>query len=444
MRFEASRRRFLQSLLTTSVALPLSMGGMANLALAAGNPRLKVVFAVIPDGFGVDNDLWYPTVASGVKDTTTFTLNEMSQHLGTYANQSLFLGWTLLGSGTGGHNAWQTILRDSASTMTSIDVLLGNKMPGTNASLKRLYSGPHAMVGATWNISYQDNTMIRPEDNPYNLHNAVFGGAGSSGGSSGSTTADRTHLFNPARTQLQTLRDKLGAAEKAKLVTHLDAMEQLAVDMQATLPPANTCEPSASAPATGMDINSADYRDEVTRAHANIVANALSCGSSRVATFQIGRSADQVVIKSVSTSRNPHDCSHRYGSDAEFKGSRAWYVKQVKYLLDRLSALPDPDMPGDNLLKHTLVVFTSEMADGAAEHMQDVPVTLIGGASGLLKNGSGSGRYYNLKDYGDRSHWKMGKAVDMQRIWATVAKAAGTSVPYGGNVDTLPNIFTNV
>ena len=160
--------------------------------------------------------------------------------------------------------------------------------------------------------------------------------------------------------------------------------------------------------------------------------------------MQIGRSADQVIIKSVSTSRNPHDCAHRYGSVDEWKNSRAWYTQQVKYLLDQLEAYPDPDVPGDSLLDHTLVVFTSEMADGAPEHMQDVPVTLIGGASGLLKNGNGSGRFYDIQSYGDRSHWKLGKAVDMQRIWSTIAQASGTSVPYSGDTSTIPNIFTNV
>lgn len=34
--------------------------------------------------------------------------------------------------------------------------------------------------------------------------------------------------------------------------------------------------------------------------------------------------------------------------------------------------------------------------------------------------------------------------VDMQRIWAILAKAAGTSVPYGDNLDPLSGIFTNV
>ncbi len=73
-----------------------------------------------------------------------------------------------------------------------------------------------------------------------------------------------------------------------------------------------------------------------------------------------------------------------------------------------------------------------------------MPVTLIGGASGLLKSNNGQGRFMDLYDIGERSHWAMGKAVDMQRVWATIAAAAGTSVPYSGNIDVIPNLFTNV
>ena len=116
----------------------------------------------------------------------------------------------------------------------------------------------------------------------------------------------------------------------------------------------------------------------------------------------------------------------------------------MKYLLDRLAAHPDPDNASGNLLDNTLVVLTSEMADGAPEHMQDVPVTLIGGAAGLLKNGDGAGRFYDIQQFGDRSHWKLGIAVDMQRIWSTIAQAAGTSVPYAGDISSIPGIFTNV
>ncbi|UTA46831.1 DUF1552 domain-containing protein [Simiduia sp. 21SJ11W-1] len=439
-----NRRRFLQSLLATGVAAPLSMGGFARMALAQGSAKLKVVFAVIPDGFGVDayggynKGLWFPETG-GLKDTGNFQLNEMSKHLAAYKNQSLFLKGLIVGSGTGGHNAWTTILRDTNASKTSIDLLLGDKLRGTNALMKRLYSGPHATVGAAWNVSYDGNAMIVPEINPYQLFEQVYGsGAGGMGG--GSQPQSRAHLFDNANSRIQQLRANLGGSERAKLDTHLDAIEQVVTDLNASVPVAGGCTPGDAEPAAGLVSTSADYRDEVTRAHSNIVASALSCGSTRVATLQIGRSADPVAIKSVSATRNPHDCAHRYGSVTEWRDSRAWYVQQVKYLLDKLNAMPDPDVPTDSLLAHTLVVFTSEMADGAPEHMQDVPVTLIGGASGLLKHQGG--RVKDLYDQGERSHWRMGKAVDMQRVWTTIGQAAGISVPYGAS--SIPGIFTNV
>ena len=441
-----TRRRFLRSMAAAGVMAPLSMTGLSSLALASSTRKLKIVFAVIPDGFGVDayggfdNGLWFP--ATSDLESTNFELNEMSQHLGTYANQSLFLRGILLSSGTGGHNAWQYVLRDSAGSKTSIDLLLGNHMPGTNPSIKRIYSGPHSMVGAQWNISYQDGNKILPEDNPYQLFEQLFGNY--TGGGSGGEVDDRTHLFDPIASQISALRSELSVSQRAKLDTHLDAIEQVKIDLGNSVPVGDECNPGLAEPEAGMSIHSADYRDEVTRAHSNIIAAGLSCGTSRVATLQIGRSADPVVIKSVSTTRNPHDCAHRYGSVNEWKESRAWYVKQVRYLLERLEAHPDPDVAGENLLQNTLVVFTSEMADGAPEHMQDVPVTLIGGAAGLLNNGNGSGRLYNIQPHGDRSHWKMGTAVDMQRIWSTIAQAAGTNVPYAGDISAVPGIFTNV
>ncbi|NRB38569.1 MAG: DUF1552 domain-containing protein [Pseudomonadales bacterium] len=442
-----SRRRFLKSVLATGIAAPLSMGGMSQLALAAGNPKLKVVFAVIPDGFGVDayggfnNGLWYPDTSA--TDTTNFVLNEMSQHLGAYKNQALFLKGMIINSGTGGHNGWQYVLRDSAGANSSIDVLLGKAMPGNNPALKRIFSGPHSTIGAPWTISYQDRNKLSPELDPYRLFDDVYGDVSSSS-SAQTVVNNRSHLFDPINQQIQTLRSKLGTAERSKLDTHLDAVEQVVTDLGNTVPTGESCNPNAVKPTQGLITSSAEYREPVTKAHANIIASALSCGSSRVATMQIGRSADPVAITSVSTTRNPHDCAHRYGSVTEWKESRAWYTKQVKYLLDRLAAFPDPDVAGDSLLDHTLVVFTSEMADGAPEHMQDVPVTLIGGASGLLKNGNGQGRFLDLKNQGDRSHWKLGTAVDMQRVWTTIAAAAGTTTPYGGDTSTLSGIFTNV
>ena len=452
MTLTSSRRSFLKSLAGASAITPLSMVGMSRLAFAADNPKLKVVFAVIPDGFavdtygGYDGGLWFPRATE--KDTSNFTLRPMSEKLAAYKNQSVFLKGLIVGSGTGGHNGWTTILRDSQASKSSIDVLLGDAMPGMNPTIKRIFAGPHAQVGAAWTVSYQNSNRISPEASPYILFDQVFNGVSNTAQSGVSTTIQsKDHLFDPVVDQINDIRSSLAGRERAKLDDHLDAVETLASDLRSTAgngPDYSGCSPDSHEPSGGLNVSSADYRDAITDAHSEVIAGALSCGISRVATLQIGRSADPVVIKSVSTSRNPHDCAHRYGSVDEWKGSRLWYMDKVTDLLDKLASMPDPDVAGDNLLQHTLVVLTSEMADGAPEHMQDVPVTLIGGASGLLKSNNGQGRFMDLYDIGERSHWAMGKAVDMQRVWATIAAAAGTSVPYSGNIDVIPNLFTNV
>jgi hypothetical protein len=117
----------------------------------------------------------------------------------------------------------------------------------------------------------------------------------------------------------------------------------------------------------------------VQQAHSQVVATALSCGITRVATVQVGRSAESLNILEVSSEKNPHDCAHRYATEEAWRGSRQWYARKAKEFMDELAKFSDPDVPTDSLLKHTLVVVTSEMADGAPEHTIDMPLLLMGG-----------------------------------------------------------------
>ncbi|MBC3410988.1 DUF1552 domain-containing protein [Pseudomonas sp. SWRI51] len=442
-----SRRRFLMQLAAAGALVPLSGSGFAQFLLQPEQAaaRLKVVFFIIPDGLAVDsysdpvqhngNGLWFPR-AQG-EDTTTFELNEVSQELAAYRSQSLYLQGLILATGTGGHNGWMYALRDSQGSMSSIDRVLGDALPGNQPTHRSLFAGPHAGVdGTPWYVSWEGGAIRTPQQNPVRLYESVFGGA---------TRASRqglvrnAHVFDPIRADIAELRSRVGGAQREKLVTHLDALEQVAQDLESAVP--SVCEPLAL---DDHPISSAQYRNQVQASHHKVVAAALGCGVTRVATVQVGRSAESLNILDVSAATNPHDCAHRYAGEEVWKGSRQWYVRQAKLFMDELARYDDPDVPGDKLLQHTLVVLTSEMADGAPEHMLNMPLLLMGGASGLLRNGSGNGRYLNIRSQGDRSHWTGGKYVDMQRIWSTIAKAAGTSVPYGGDISPVTGIFNNV
>jgi len=442
-----SRRRFLMQLAAAGALLPLSSSGFAKYLLqeAKDQPQLKVVFFIVPDGLAVDsysgpehngNGLWFPKqAASG--DTGDFQLNEVSQELADYRHQSLYLQGMILASGTGGHAGWQYALRDSAGRMSSIDRILGDFMPGTQPSHRSLFAGPHAGIdGTPWYISWDDGKIRTPQQDPIRLYESVFG-------ATAREVRDRqvrnAHVFDPIRADIAELRGRLAGAQREKLVTHLDSLEQVAKDLEGAVP--SVCEPLEL---ETHPISSAQYRNQVQHSHHKVVAAALACGVTRVATVQIGRSAESLNILDVSASTNPHDCAHRYAGEEVWSGSRKWYVRQAKLFMDELARYDDPHVPGDKLLEHTLVVLTSEMADGAPEHMLNMPLLLMGGAGGLLRNGSGNGRYFNIKSQGDRPHWTGGSYVDMQRIWSTIAQAAGTTVPYAGNVSPVTGIFSNV
>lgn len=448
MDFLKSRRRFLLQMATAGALLPLSSSGFAQYLLQGQQqePRLKVVFFIIPDGLAVDaysgnehngNGLWFPKVQGD--DTADFELNEVSQELADYRSQSLYLQGLILASGTGGHNGWMYALRDSQGQMSSVDRILGDAIPGNQPIHRSLFAGPHAGVdGTPWYISWDQGKIRTPQQNPLRLYETVFGATSREVRDRQSRNA---HVFDPVRADLDEIRQRLSGAQREKLATHLDALEQVAKDMEAAVP--SVCEPLAI---EDHPVNSAQYRNQVQASHHKVVAASLACGVTRVATIQVGRSAESLNILDVSASTNPHDCAHRYAGEAVWKGSRQWYVRQAKLFMDELARYDDPDVPGEKLLKHTLVVVTSEMADGAPEHMVNMPLVLMGGASGLLRSGTGNGRYLNIKSQGDRTHWTVsnGKLVDMQRIWATIARAAGTTVPYAGNVDPVTGIFSNV
>ncbi|ATP48177.1 DUF1552 domain-containing protein [Pseudomonas sp. ITEM 17296] len=441
-----SRRRFLMQLAAAGTLLPLSSSGFAQFLLQGERqvPRLKVVFFIVPDGLAVDSysggygdGLWFPRAVSD--DSTNFELNAVSQELAAYRDQSLYLQGIIVASGQGGHGAWNYALRDNKGQMSSIDKILGDAMPGTQPTHRSLFAGPHAGIDNTpWYVSWDGDKIRAPQQNPVRLYESVFGATSRAVRDSQSRNA---HVFDPIRADIAELRGRVAGAQREKLVTHLDALEQVAKDLEGAIP--SVCEPLSL---EDHPISSAQFRNEVQAGHHKVVAAALGCGVTRVATVQVGRSAESLNILDVSASTNPHDCAHRYAGEEVWRGSRQWYVRQVKLFMDELARYSDPDVPGDSLLKHTLVVFTSEMADGAPEHMMNMPMVLMGGASGLLRNGSGNGRYFSIKSQWDRELHSDAKLrfVDMQRIWSTIALAAGTSVPYAGNVSPVTGIFTNV
>jgi hypothetical protein len=468
----AGRRRFLIGAaalgLGTAVAVPFfSRPGLARLANSgarAGDAKMKVVFFVIPDGLGINGfstsfewdptgAIWHPSVEGASTDTEDFILNDASQELSAHRGKALFLRYLENGTAFGGHNAYNMLLRNSSCSLqgctatSSVDVLLAAALPGNNPVVGAPFSGPMTKVGAggnPWFVSFEKGVMRTPQKDPRVLFETLTGT-----GAIRARNRSAAAILDPALVDLKEIREKVGGAERSKLDTHVDSMEQLIADLGETLPP--SCDDAT--PPADHPVDDVNFRDQVQAAHHQVIATALSCGIMRVATIQVAYSSEQSPIPGDSKS-SAHDIAHwgKMGQEdnaqeadrERWKDRARWYTRKVKEFLDELQKRPDPDVPGDSLLDHTLVIYTSEMACGAREHMMDMPLVLLGGASGRLMNGSGKGRYYDIMEYGDSKYGYPGrpeKLVRMQRIWGTLGSALGVEIPYDGNMETVPGIF---
>jgi hypothetical protein len=477
MTMSSSRRRFLLGLSAAGVGLGigafplLSRGGLWQLARSgrAGEAKLKVVFYVVPDGLGVDGfvrqsgewdglGIWHPNVANGVTDTTEFTYNEVSGLLESQRASSLFVRGSIVAYGGKnnlqpffGHQAWKSSLRDSLMQNSSIDILAANafKAPG---AVRFVHAGPHTKVANPWFVTWDGTSMQQPQHDPLVLFDQLFGGTLSTA-NAGIRSA---HVMDAVRGDLNDMKSSIGAGELQKIQTHLDAVEKVAADLGPITPPPVGCNERPTLPG-GVDMSGTTHRIEVHEAHNQVVATALGCGLTRVATVQVAASSERTNFPDVAPNRNPHDLAHLpiagNGSEEDRRdwlAGRSWYIHRFNHFLQLLAAQPDPDVPGDNLLDHTLVVLTSEMADGAPEHQLDMPLLFVGGKHTPLDTGGNKGRYVDITAQGDIEFpWSNGtrplKQVSMQRIWATLARATGIGdVPYGEDTTLVTGIFSNV
>jgi hypothetical protein len=460
-----SRRRVLVGLAAAGVA---ATGGalfwnkhrLAKMVLQGQTQasKLKVVFYVIPDGFATDGyapgnrlkGLWYPFPDDPPgHDTTEFALNEVSGILAEYKTTSLFLKGLGFNQGNYvGHGSAPHLLRGKGPAGASIDFHFGNAFDDVlNPGQKAILATPHVDSSG---VSFNANNQERPRTSQVlTLFDNIFGTTGLRQHSAGPRSA---HLFDPVLEDIRALEPNLSGSEKAKLQAHLDAVEQVAQDLENASPA--QCD-AAAAPLPGNDWGNGQYNglipDGEMDAFHQTVATALACNLSRVATIQLARTSTGKSFIAPGTDSmiiNLHECAHKrisspgVSKEEAWRESRRWLMFRFKSFLDELSKHRDPHAPDDSLLDHTLVVLTSELSDGDPEHNFMMPVTFFGGASAIsIDNGGGSGRYLNIADQGDLTGEM--RQVAMPRLWNTLAAAAGLDSPFS-DAPLISKVFRGI
>ena len=121
----------------------------------------------------------------------------------------------------------------------------------------------------------------------------------------------------------------------------------------------------------------------------DLLALALACDLTRVASLQWSRSVSQVRFTWLGINESHHELSHLSDDDTVAQNKlvqiNTWYAKQVAYLTGKLAATTDVD--GKRLLDSCLILSCNELGKGNAHSRKNAPYVLLGSAGGALSTG---------------------------------------------------------
>jgi hypothetical protein len=119
----------------------------------------------------------------------------------------------------------------------------------------------------------------------------------------------------------------------------------------------------------------------------------MRCDATRIVTFMLGDGASTRTYPSLGVPEAHHALSHHRGDPERLRKLTliaTWETSRLARLVEGLASLDGFDAPP---LARTLILFSSELADGDTHTHTNLPVALIGG-SGL---GFRGGRFVGLR-----------------------------------------------
>lgn len=264
---------------------------------------------------------------------------------------------------------------------------------------------------------YGAGQPVPVENNPTSAFSSLFAGVGEADADVLRRRARRREVLRSAREEVGRLKPHVGTTDRQRLDLHESALDEL----DARLTKVFDCTPPdevGAVPTADWEENWDTYSRllDTMRAQSDILATALGCGVTRVATYQVGYPAANTRYSTLSHDHWHHAYSHGW----EFQGGGPGIVNQegvveatpeqcrqamidihkrhaeeLAYFASRLAEMPESD--GSSVLDNTVIFWCNELSDSVYHTHQNMPFLLLGGAGGHFK----TGRYVT---YARKSH----------------------------------------
>jgi len=458
-----NRRNFLRGVGGVALMLPFleSIRSREAQANPVSPDRRLIVFFMCN---GMNMERFWPTTPYGSLTDESFAPDRSISPLAAYRDKLLIprgihmvprgFGWDP-GAGDDhakgmGHKLTAQPLVEGSNYAAgiSVDQLIAQRLNAPNTPALTLLVGGKA-DGVLGHISYMGSEQpVTGENNPWLVYQDLIGASNLDEEALARLTQRRESVLDLVSAEYNALLSRnLSKADRTKLDMHFTTVRDLELGMAGNGLIPCKLPPEREAEIEGIDPNTVSHASEfkkIGRMQMDILALAIACGATRVGSLQWGSGAGGPIFTwdGMNHQYNHHKLSHGNTMDdnsgSEVAGYQEmlfdidrWYMTELTYLLDRLSAYQEGD---GTVLDNSVVMFTNELSEGKEHNFMDQTYLLAGSCGGYFK----TGQYIKLtaednpKNDADAPHNKLLTTV-LNAVGVT--EDGGAPVEYFGHPD---------
>ena len=228
----------------------------------------------------------------------------------------------------------------------------------------------------------------------------------------------RRLVMAAVQAQYASLKPRISVLDRLKLERHADFLNGIVRRLDYGIRPGPACAAPAEPPTFGVE-DATDMPD-ITRLQLDLLALALACDLTRVASVQFSTAINAIGFPWLNSTAEGHNLSHRGPSDTAAKEQltqrASWYAGQITYLVRQLASITEGE---GTLLDNTVLVWGNELSLGNSHSHLDIPFVVLGNAGGHFR----TGRYLQL---GGQPH---------NRLLVSLLQAIGVEASTFGHAD---------
>jgi hypothetical protein len=231
-------------------------------------------------------------------------------------------------------------------------------------------------------ISWQSPVSPLPmENNPQVVFERLFGD-----GTSEEKRRARRHqsrsLLDSVLKQVGSLENDLPSTDRARLDQYMTDVREIERRIQRA-----AAQITSDLKVPEMPVGIPDNFEDHVKLMFDLQLLAWQADITRVTTMMMAQELSGAVYPASGIREAFHNLSHHSHVPANMDKLgvlNTYHVTTMRYLIDKLKATPDGD---GSLLDHSIVLYGSGMGNSNQHDHEDLPIVLIGGASGRLKGG---------------------------------------------------------